>query len=97
MRQKNVFAVFLVAGLAAITLAAQQPSAALTGVVKSQDEGVMEGVLVSAKRAGSTITTTVVSDARISSSLMATGFFTGFPICEICRARNTRSAGGTVV
>jgi len=39
------------------------PDAALTGVVTSQDEGAMEGVLVSATRDGSTITTTVVSDA----------------------------------
>ncbi len=36
--------------------------AALTGRVSSQEEGPMEGVLVSAKRAGSTITITVVSD-----------------------------------
>ena len=37
---------------------------ALTGVVSSVEEGPMEGVLVSAKRAGSTITLTVVSDAQ---------------------------------
>jgi streptogramin lyase len=41
-----------------------QPDAALTGVVSSKEEGPMEGVLVSAKRAGSTITVTVVSDAQ---------------------------------
>lgn len=35
---------------------------ALAGTVRSAEEGVMEGVLVSAKRAGSTITTTVVTD-----------------------------------
>jgi streptogramin lyase len=35
---------------------------ALTGQVSSKEEGPMEGVLVSAKRAGSTITVTVVSD-----------------------------------
>ena len=44
--------------------AAESAPAALTGVVTSQDEGAMEGVLVSAKRAGSTITVTVVTDAR---------------------------------
>ena len=38
-------------------------SVALTGQVSSQEEGPMEGVLVSAKKAGSTITTTVVTDA----------------------------------
>lgn len=63
MRPRHVFVVTL-AGLAvAITLSAQQPPAALAGVVSSPD-GVMEGVLVSARRAGATITTTVVSDAQ---------------------------------
>jgi virginiamycin B lyase len=44
--------------------AASAPAVALTGKISSQAEGAMEGVLVSAKRAGSTITTTVVSDAK---------------------------------
>jgi virginiamycin B lyase len=44
--------------------AASSPAAALTGQVSSQEEGRMEGVLVSAKREGSTVTTTVVSDAQ---------------------------------
>src|SRR5258706_14272397 len=38
------------------------PSVALSGVVSSVEEGPMEGVLVGAKKAGSTITVTVVSD-----------------------------------
>ncbi len=38
--------------------------AQLAGQVTSKEEGPMEGVLVSAKRAGSTITVTVVSDAK---------------------------------
>lgn len=38
-------------------------SAALTGRVTSNEEGAMEGVLVSAQKAGSTISITVVSDA----------------------------------
>jgi virginiamycin B lyase len=42
---------------------AQSPGA-LGGQVTSAEEGAMEGVLVSAKKAGSTITITVVSDAR---------------------------------
>src|SRR3954465_8226845 len=42
---------------------AQTPSAALTGVVSSAGEAAMEGVLVSAAKAGSTITVTVVTDA----------------------------------
>jgi virginiamycin B lyase len=43
------------------TIQAQAPSA-LTGQVSSAAEGAMEGVLVSAKKAGSNITITVVSD-----------------------------------
>jgi virginiamycin B lyase len=43
---------------------AAQSAAALGGQVMSAEEGPMEGVLVSAKKAGSTITVTVVSDAR---------------------------------
>ncbi len=44
--------------------AAQSAPVALTGVVSSQPEGAMEGVLVSAKRAGSTVTVTVATDAQ---------------------------------
>src|SRR5438105_10238953 len=46
-------------------LMAAGPSApALTGKVASQAEGTMEGVLVGAKKVGSTITTWVVSNAQ---------------------------------
>src|SRR2546428_13915982 len=46
-------------------IAAQnQPPAALTGQVTSKAEGAMEGVVVSAKKAGSTITVSVISDAQ---------------------------------
>jgi streptogramin lyase len=46
-------------------IAVQGPaSVSLTGLVSSQKEGPMEGVLVSAKRADSTITVSVVSDAQ---------------------------------
>jgi len=38
--------------------------AALTGLVSSSEEGAMEGVLVSAKKEGSTITTTMVTDEQ---------------------------------
>ena len=37
---------------------------ALTGVVTSAEEGPMEGVLVSARKAGSTMTITVVTDEQ---------------------------------
>jgi hypothetical protein len=61
--RKNLFAVALAlaAALAAAAIslaAAQSSSAALTGVVRSQEEPAMEGVLVGAKRTGSTITVT---------------------------------------
>ena len=41
----------------------QAPVASLTGLVSSADEATMEGVLVSATRAGSNVTVTVVSGA----------------------------------
>jgi streptogramin lyase len=47
-----------------IAPAAAQSAAALGGQVTSAEEGPMEGVLVSARKAASTITVTVVSDAR---------------------------------
>jgi virginiamycin B lyase len=57
------FTIVVLASAAIILTAAQSASAGLTGIVRSQADGPMGGVLVSAKRAGSTITTTVVSDA----------------------------------
>ena len=41
-----------------------QGPAALRGVVSSQQEGAMEGVLVSARKAGSNMTVSVVSDSQ---------------------------------
>jgi virginiamycin B lyase len=75
MTVRRAFAAILIAGTIVAGLAffrvsveAQQPSgpagAALTGTVRSTQEGLMEGVLVSAKRNGSTITTTVVTNAE---------------------------------
>jgi streptogramin lyase len=57
----------LVAGLSLIAIAtlplsAQAQPDALAGKVTSEQEGAMEGVLVSAKKAGGNITITVVSD-----------------------------------
>src|SRR5437879_9554264 len=40
------------------------PGIALSGQVSSKEEGLMEGVLVSAKKDDSTITITVVSDEK---------------------------------
>jgi hypothetical protein len=57
-----------VAGLAAFIVLAgpadAQTAAALIGQVSSTEEGNMEGVVVSAKKDGSTITVSVVSDAQ---------------------------------
>ena len=55
----------LLGGALVGSVVAQAPSQpALTGKVTSQAEGAMEGVLVGAKKAGSTITTWVVSNAQ---------------------------------
>src|SRR5579884_2713051 len=60
MKAISVLLIFAAAGLAA-----EAPSgAALTGKVTSQAEGSMEGVIIGAKKVGSTITTWVVSDAQ---------------------------------
>ncbi|HWG07211.1 MAG TPA: carboxypeptidase-like regulatory domain-containing protein, partial [Beijerinckiaceae bacterium] len=48
----------------AITATAQTTAPALSGKVTSQAEGAMEGVIVSAKREGGTMTVSVVSDAQ---------------------------------
>jgi streptogramin lyase len=60
----------LTAGVAAMLLpgaqsvAAQNRTPALAGQVASDAEGAMEGVVVSAKKAGSTVTVSVISDAQ---------------------------------
>src|SRR6266481_2320797 len=43
---------------------AQSQTAALTGQVTSEAEGAMEGVVVSAKKAGSTVTVSVITNAQ---------------------------------
>jgi len=53
----------VVAGVVSVRAQAQT-AAALSGIVSSSDEGAMEGVLVSARKQGSTITTTVVTDEQ---------------------------------
>ena len=45
-------------------IAGQRNNAAMAGQVTSVEEGPMEGVLVSARKAGSMITTTVVTDQQ---------------------------------
>src|SRR5919205_259173 len=53
----------------ALVLAAPQASAQLTGQVTSAEEGTMEGVVVSAKRADSNITVSMISYAQVSNPL----------------------------
>ena len=55
-------ALLLLADHAPAPLLAQGQDAGLTGTVTSAEEGAMEGVLVSVKKTGSKVTTTVVSD-----------------------------------
>jgi streptogramin lyase len=50
--------------LAGLTTFPGAQAAVLSGTVSSAEEGLMEGVLVSARKEGATITTTVVSNAK---------------------------------
>ena len=58
----------LMAGVAGIALhavpAVAQNAPALAGQVTSEAEGAMEGVVVSAKKTGSTVMVSVISDAK---------------------------------
>ena len=58
------FAVMLILAASDIRSLAQENPVALAGQVRSTAEGLMEGVVVSAKKAGSTVTVSVISDAR---------------------------------
>ena len=68
-RTRLLLAVVIVGALSAVLLVKRSSakplsSIALAGQVTSPEEGAMEGVLVSAKKTGSTITTTVFTDER---------------------------------
>src|SRR3989475_11415077 len=60
----TVCATLLGLAFAGLVMGEIPATSALTGKVTSQAEGAMEGVLVGAKKAGSTITTWVVSNAQ---------------------------------
>jgi streptogramin lyase len=65
MRPKQIWFGVAVSLLAtALATGGVRAQIALTGIVSSSEEGAMEGVLVSAKKEGGTITTTVVTDAQ---------------------------------
>src|ERR1700736_200069 len=61
--QRSLAALVGAALAVAFPCSAQAQGAALTGLVSSAEEATMEGVLVSATRAGSNITVTVVTGA----------------------------------
>ena len=58
----SLFGLLAATGMSTGALA--QAAATLSGQVSSAEEGPMEGVLVSAKKDGSTITTTVVTNEK---------------------------------
>jgi virginiamycin B lyase len=64
MQSKKLLATVSLAGLLAGMMAAGASAQTLSGHVSSTEEGMMEGVLVSAKKEGATITTTVVSNTK---------------------------------
>src|SRR5947207_2967430 len=65
MRKTAIFsAVLLLCGSACLLALQDSATVALIGMVSSQREGPMEGVVVSARRDGSTMTVSVVSDAQ---------------------------------
>src|SRR3982074_482106 len=65
MRLKALFSSISLACVLAIPLAiGASAQATLSGQVSSAEEGLMEGVLVSAKKDGSSVTTTVVSNDK---------------------------------
>src|SRR5258708_39457591 len=59
----GVFGLLVHAGLSTCALAQSAP--AMAGQVTSAEEGPMEGVLESARKQSSTITVTVVNDAKV--------------------------------
>src|SRR5690349_10220824 len=61
---KRATALFTLLFATYMTAAQTSPPVALTGKVMSKTEGAMEGVLIGAKKEGSTIATWVVSDAQ---------------------------------
>ncbi len=71
MRRQSIPALVIAAAVATLVFAASglmrastPPGIALTGQVSSDKDGPMEGVLVSARKDGSTLTMTVVSDEK---------------------------------
>src|SRR5260370_26625623 len=71
MRTRRLLSILTLGAAVILFQTALQPvaaenkaAAALTGQVTSEAEGAMEGVVVSAKKEGSTVTVSVISDAQ---------------------------------
>jgi virginiamycin B lyase len=95
MKSRNLMTTVSLAGLMAGLMAigaSAQTTPALTGQVSSSEEATMEGVLVSAKKEGSTITTTVVSNAKGTYSFPADWLEPGHYVITI-RAAGYNLAG----
>ena len=60
----SVTALVMYAGLHSSSAVHAQSGVALTGLVTSDEEGPMEGVVVTARREGSTISISVVTDDK---------------------------------
>ena len=108
MRRVAVLVAIAVGVGTAVSIGRAEPSAAIAGRVTSMQEGAMEGVLVSAKRAGSNMTVTVVSDAegryrfpaarlepgRYSITIRAAGYdLIGRPSAEVAAGQAARGGG----
>ena len=81
--------------LPGVTQAAESRATALAGQVTSQEEGPMEGVLISAKHSGSSITITVISDEKghyqFPASKLGPGQYS-LSICAVGYSRDSASA-----
>lgn len=64
LRTRALFAIVILVGLLGSAASFGQQTAVLRGIVRSQQEGAMEGVLVSARQQGSHVTVTVVTDSQ---------------------------------
>ena len=64
-------ALVALASLAPVPTVVAQGGAALTGVVSSQEEGRMEGVVVNARRQGATFTVWLPADTHVHGRFFA--------------------------
>src|SRR6516165_8604496 len=78
------------------SLLAQGLPSPLSGIISSERDGVMEGVIVSARRAGSTITVSVVSDANGAYSFPAGRLDPGHYELRIRAAGYALDGSGTI-